>query len=73
MVAFAKRLEFQIRMQIQEPMQMFQLLGQVGKKKARNLLNEDLKGEDLRRIEKMTQLFNQMSEECNQGTELFVI
>jgi len=54
-------------------MQMFQLLGQVGKKKARNLLNEDLKGEDLRRIEKMTQLFNQMSEECNQGTELFVI
>jgi len=65
MVAFAKRLEFQIRMQIQVPMQMFQLLGQVGKKKARNLLNEDLKGEDLRRIEKMTQLFNQMSEECN--------
>jgi hypothetical protein len=60
-------------MQIQMPMQMFQLLGQVGKKKARNLLNEDLKGEDLRRIEKMTQLFNQMSEECNQGTELFVI
>jgi len=54
-------------------MQMFQLLSQFGKKKARNLLNEDLKGEDLRRIEKMTQLFNQMSEECNQGTELFVI
>lgn len=67
MVAYLKRLEFQLKLMMQTPNQFFQLLtrqqsNQRDQKKVNfnaSLLNEDTKPEDTKRIEKMTALWHQ--------------
>ena len=66
MVAYLKRLEFQLKLMMQTPNQFFQLLtrnqsNQRDQKKVNfnaSLLNEDTKPEDTKRIEKMTALWH---------------
>ena len=71
MVAYVKRLEFLIRAQMQTPLQLFSLLQSSAKFKS--LLNEDIKSEDLKRIEKMAGFFASLKQEFPYAlTEQFI-
>lgn len=61
---------------MQTPLQMFSLLHNIDKKQQRvSLLNEDIKNEDVKRIEKMTNHFAQLKTESltNSPIEMFIM
>lgn len=71
MVAYVKRLEFLIRAQMQTPLQLFSLMQSSAKFK--DLLNDDIKSEDLKRIDKMVGFFASLKQEFPYAlTEQFI-